>query len=540
MRRGPKPGAFSFVPSILLSETAAPEARPRALARALPKANRLGAQSRERSRRFAQVNRLGLTSRANPLEYHDMPPIHDPVEELRRQRLADAVDAYGTGRPTQAELRSYNQTWRERIADFLMGEGPYSNYRARLVSGLMGTTGIGSGGIGAVDFTPAGIPFSGQEAKRAADAGDWLGATLNAAGTVPVAGPVLGAAAKGVAKIARSGAADAAKGARHLVHAPYEAQPGVGTGHLPSVTPPYAENPRALWTGPDGHDVMYSAAGVPTRPTLPATGSYRAPGGPLETNPAAVAKPMMELAGEPGAQSVHPASRAVLNAVEAARAALGVQNAGGWWTRVPSNDPEALRSLFLPYDRAMTAEQIRAMDAVGAKYGLPHVVDSGEGVVLTNFHGNLPSAADLKTALKGGLAKDLSDTFPGVKPQRAQIESGYVGFEDAWRAGEGSGAVTRMLQPFMENPAAPGFVEKLDASPALRQRVMERLEQDANVALNTGAAVREDVQLLRHIVAEEGFSGLFRALAQGAPLPAVLVAPVLQAAQWGDQDEGGL
>jgi hypothetical protein len=58
------------------------------------------------------------------MEYRDMPPIHDPVEELRRQRLADAVDAYGT--VPAIDPRPFEQLWRERIADFLMGEGPFA------------------------------------------------------------------------------------------------------------------------------------------------------------------------------------------------------------------------------------------------------------------------------------------------------------------------------------------------------------------------------------------------------------------------------
>jgi hypothetical protein len=57
------------------------------------------------------------------------------------------------------------------------------------------------------------------------------------------------------------------------------------------------------------------------------------------------------------------------------------------------------------------------------------------------------------------------------------------------------------------------------------------LQRDADgveLAAQTGQPIRADVQLARKIIAEEGFSGLFRALKAGAALPAVAFAPLLQ------------
>ena len=84
-----------------------------------------------------------------------------------------------------AELRAYEPTFRDHLARILLNVG----LPERTVEGLMGSRGIGptqrNAGVGLVDFTPAGIPLAVNEAQRSADAGDWVGATVNAMAMVP-------------------------------------------------------------------------------------------------------------------------------------------------------------------------------------------------------------------------------------------------------------------------------------------------------------------------------------------------------------------
>jgi hypothetical protein len=357
-------------------------------------------------------------------------------------------------------------------------------------------------------------------------------------------GARLGGAVRGAAGgLAKGSAKAAGKRDLHVAYGTYEGQPGVGTGHLePRAGAPaaertaYARDPASLWSGESGKDIIYDGLGVPTLPTLRATGMYQSRGGSVEINPAAAARPLVPLAGEPGAQYVAPTSRALLNAVEATRAYLGAQNAGAWSTPIP-NRMGASGSLFWPHDRAMTPEQLQAAKAVGAKHGLPDPIDYGEGGVLTKFSAP-PSPRRLADALKNyGLKRELYDILPGAEPRRVQIDSGYIGFEDAWRQPMGTGAATRELRKILEDPSIPGAIKKLDANPTVRQAAMVQFEQDAELALRTGQAVREDVQLARQIVGTEGFSGLFRALDRGVALPAAIVAPILTMAQGGAQDE---
>jgi hypothetical protein len=84
-------------------------------------------------------------------------------------------------------LRPYEPSWRDRLATFLMGDARPSPERRRFVEGLTGSSGLGSIGMGLADFVPGlGNVLAGNEAKRAYDEGDWIGAGLGAAGAMPM------------------------------------------------------------------------------------------------------------------------------------------------------------------------------------------------------------------------------------------------------------------------------------------------------------------------------------------------------------------
>jgi hypothetical protein len=95
-----------------------------------------------------------------------------------------------------AELRAYRPTLRDRIAAALLGDTRATSSWGDFVQGLVGSTGLGATGPSMVDFTPAGMVLSGNEAVRAAQNGQYGEAALNAAGAIP-GGFVMGALAKG-------------------------------------------------------------------------------------------------------------------------------------------------------------------------------------------------------------------------------------------------------------------------------------------------------------------------------------------------------
>lgn len=68
-----------------------------------------------------------------------------------------------------AELRPYEPTWRDRIAQMMMGDGRASPERRRFVEGLLGSSGLGNTGMGVVDVTPVGGLLQAQEAVQEGD-----------------------------------------------------------------------------------------------------------------------------------------------------------------------------------------------------------------------------------------------------------------------------------------------------------------------------------------------------------------------------------
>jgi hypothetical protein len=162
----------------------------------------------------------------------------------------------------QAEMRSYEPTWRENIAQYMMGDSRASPERERLVRGVMGTTGLpGSEQIGAVDFTPARIPLFAQEAKRAYDEGNYGSAALNAVGAVPI--PLVDKAVGGAVKGLRRLGTTADDGARGLVQGAGEVTEEAVKQAPRRMSPEELKTAsRAAYKEADEAGVIFTPAGV--------------------------------------------------------------------------------------------------------------------------------------------------------------------------------------------------------------------------------------------------------------------------------------
>lgn len=326
----------------------------------------------------------------------------------------------------------------------------------------------------------------------------------------------------------------------------YEAQPYVEGGHLPGLArqgseadrAAFAADPASTWANPEGRDVLYDAAGVYQRPTQPATGIYTPPieGAATETNPAFVARPLVGVTEG----AVDPASREIMDHVEALRAYADVQGAGAWHKPIANAPPTQMNSVTTSLNRPLTLPEINALTGRGRESGLPSLLDSGQGFTMTSFADTPPTSADVAKSLRSGLTRDVGQIVPdaGV-PRRAKIDSGYAGYEGAWEQGEGSGAATRALLEQMKNPSIEA---KLD-TPEVRQRILDKVDRDQALSQRTGDPVRADVQRARNILATEGIAGLRRALERGEALPAIVVSALAGAAGLsalaGQRDEPG-
>ncbi len=85
-----------------------------------------------------------------------------------------------------AELRAYNPSWNDRIAQLLLGDSKAGSFKGKMVEGVMGSTGLGRTQPGLVDFVPgvSNVLF-GDQAVRDAYYGNYQGAALNAVAAVP-------------------------------------------------------------------------------------------------------------------------------------------------------------------------------------------------------------------------------------------------------------------------------------------------------------------------------------------------------------------
>jgi hypothetical protein len=349
---------------------------------------------------------------------------------------------------------------------------------------------------------------------------DWTAAEVQAAPWVAAKGASLPQRFPKRFPTAEAGIAEASRtypdyAPAFAASATHEATPGAGTGHLPgllnepyNVRQAFSADPRSGWRTPTGNDLLYSAAGIYNEPTRAATGYFQPHTGPLEMNPAEVARPLVAPAQDKLGTTIHPRDQALLNAVEGVRGYADVQNMGAWHQTTSRAKVSSQGAIYIPFDRALSPDEMTRLAQVAQQRGLG-VSDTGQGVTLMDFS---PDASGQKAAqmLKGGLEADISAILPGAQAERRRLISGNVDYEQAFQR-PGTGAATGQLKDVLDVPQLPDLMRKLDQDPAIRQKMLDLNARDIEVGNRTGMPVRQDVLRARQIVAEQGFQGLFRA-----------------------------
>jgi hypothetical protein len=299
---------------------------------------------------------------------------------------------------------------------------------------------------------------------------------------------------------------------RHTYLATHEAQPGADVvGHMtgsrdagPLARKEFFEDPRSTWaTAPGGRDAIYAGTGIEgtgnymrVRPTVEMQGMYRRPDGTLETNPGAVARPLgtFDTGGKGEAfKSASPADRALLNAGEALRAYVDAQNAGAWhklWFGGPAKESN---SLFFPREGKASLNDLFAIEAAGAKHGLPDVVDTGRGITSTRFWPPPEGGKAFDQALRKG------EFTPYGEPRRAKVDSDIIEYVEKWKEGVGSQAATKKMLEYINK--TPEIRAAFNNNPNIPQQALNRLERDESWAKVWGQP-REDIQNARRIIGE--------------------------------------
>ena len=90
------------------------------------------------------------------------------------------------GELAEPTMRAYNPTWRDQLAHALLGDSPTLGAQ-KFITGLLGSTGLGTAGASLSDMTPLGGVFGAQEAARQ---GDYQGAAIASLGVLPGVGAI--------------------------------------------------------------------------------------------------------------------------------------------------------------------------------------------------------------------------------------------------------------------------------------------------------------------------------------------------------------
>ena len=320
--------------------------------------------------------------------------------------------------------------------------------------------------------------------------------------------------------------------------ATYEAQPGPSTGTLPgSINASPAERAafaadNSSWANaPMNRDAIYSGlragdtgVAMRVRPTESMQGIYQPPGGLLETNPGEVARPLIGF-NSGDVKTIANADRGLLEAGESFRAFVDAQDAGAAHIPFTGGATGKSNSLFIPMDKSPTKEQLLKVREIGAKNGLGDVVDTGQGITVTSFY---PEPGKKTTKEMRGLLDDITDAVaPTAKTdaRRVNVDSVYVDYVDAWKAGEGSGKATEQLLSKINK--TPELRAAFNNNPYVAQNALARNQRDARWVKKFGN-MRKDIQLARQIISEgPGWVDKFESLVKKGVLPSALAASIV-------------
>jgi hypothetical protein len=343
---------------------------------------------------------------------------------------------------------------------------------------------------------------------------------------------------------------------KHTANATYESLPYSEAGHLSGLLrapkfeqDAFALDPRNAWnTAPGGRDAIYGGMaagpveggfGMRVRPTVPAQGVWDGPQG-TEYNQAFVARPLVGFDTGKRGKALPQADRDILTAGEATRAYMDVQGAGAAHKTFTGGKTVAdSPSVYLRKQQPgqLPPEELARLRSVGGEYGLPHAIDTGEGVTLTNFDETPRGLAAKQRAQRDA---SLNDSGLYNKGYDVSVDGVYKSYGDEWAGPQGSGAATRSLLQTLDT-VQPGVRDALDRNPYLAGVAQNKIDLIDEASKKYGAARKDVINALKIVGEGPGWVGRLReALDRGVILPAAaaaLLAPAMYPQQQGDREQ---
>ncbi len=286
---------------------------------------------------------------------------------------------------------------------------------------------------------------------------------------------------------------------KHTAYELYPSTPGGEVqGHMAGlrtanadVRAAYAADPRSMSAiAPGGRDAMYAGTGIPgtgvkmrVRPTTPISGESTE-----------VAKPLVAFERRGRNKRMPEADRTLLETLSYARGAVDVLPETRVIKTWDGGDVGETNAVRFDFHRPLSQPEKAQLSERMKAYGLPEMVDVGEGVVAANFKGGPIDHKKL-----AAIQRDIQEVLPGVNPVRTYAEQVHNDLQPLFARGKGSGAVTdELLRRVSRNPT---MREVLDHNEYLSELARGRFERDEAWG-NILGAPREDFQNLRNIVGE--------------------------------------
>ena len=352
---------------------------------------------------------------------------------------------------------------------------------------------------------------------------------------------------------------------KHTAFATYEAQPYAGIDHLPGLQTAskaeqdeFARMPESSWANaPGGRDDIYSNTRLgntgyvmKTLPTQEMQGVYTPPGMPPETNLGFVARPLVGF-DTASAKTTPAHDQAALTSGEAIRAFIDTQGAAAShkpWTGTKQQAPfsnSVFASTGAPGPTPIADFGI--LGEIGRRRNLPDLVDTGQGVTLTNFDNPLTMADEVKYGavddafikknnkilnkagdlkLTAGEADDIARELGAVgykNVDRVNVSADYVPMFENYE-GYGKGAVTQNLLDILDS-IPPGLYAAHNQNSAIPKKALANMARNQSLTKEYGA-VSGDVQNSLKIVGGQGdgagwIDRLRQGLKDGLILPSI-------------------
>lgn len=338
---------------------------------------------------------------------------------------------------------------------------------------------------------------------------------------------------------------------KHAASATHEAIPGASLGHVRQALdmPPEQKveyGRKGRWdqpapeaklnplpqVGAGNRDVLYGAAGYRQLPSREAQGYYKNKLGQFETNPATIARPLMDFPTGGGGGFASPNTRKVAETLEQFRAFMDAQEAGAYNLPNTMSQVKGKTSMVLdtrgrlkdkadPSAGALpTADQLARMGSMMDEIGFG-VSATNRGAVVFPYDPDMdPKVAQKLLRQKRGA---LTQIFPS-DPQMAKTTIGYVPgvgkrgqFGPESTAPFSGEATSDVLRAFAD--LEPNVSLNISESEAVRQAIRDKALRDSLMG-----GTRRDIQESRRFFSEADWPRAVEMIRQGMAPAAALAA----------------